>query len=375
MMTDSYDREISRIKDYDSVYIYGAGDVAREVFFSLSQKPYDVKVDAFIVSSIGSSPPAEIEGIPVKAYDDGLNKDGLVVLAVLEKYRDEICSLLDEINMSNRIIMTFESDLWSYVRSKSFEKHCKEKGYPFEFGLEQAIDNSAVHGDAANLEVYINRSIKDRPLKTTYKLRNWEKEIYGGAALDDAEIEGIRDDTGKNISAKNRKYCELTSMFWIWKNTKSEYVGLSHYRRRFDFSNEQIRAISCGSVDAIVTTPVINVPSVEYMYGKNHDIKDWDVMKDVVKRLAPDYCSALEAVGSSNYYIPYNMFIMRRTVFDSYCSWLFPILEECEKVIGDKEDIYQNRYVGFLAERLMSAYLLYHKDDYKIVFCNKIFLE
>ena len=190
--------------------------------------------------------------------------------------------------------------------------------------------------------------------------------------LENNSIKDRLNETNANLLNTVKEYEEADAKY---ENTKSEYVGLSHYRRRFDFSNEQIRAISCGSVDAIVTTPVINVPSVEYMYGKNHDIKDWDVMKGVVKRLAPDYCSALETVGSSNYYIPYNMFIMRRTVFDSYCSWLFPILEECEKVIGDKEDIYQNRYVGFLAERLMSAYLLYHKDDYKIVFCNKTFLE
>lgn len=377
MNENRYSEEITRIKNSESVYVFGAGDVAKEVFFCLSQKPYNISIDAFLVSKIKIDTPDKIGGIPVKECTDSeLDKSGIVIVAVLEKYRDEICYLLDDLGMKNRVLLTFESDLWSDVRLKTYEDYCLEKGYPYKFGVDCLSGKHKLElNKKSDIKVYVTRSTKDKPIKTEYNVRSWEEEIYAGAALDYIENNLTRDNAGKNISGKNRKYCELTAMYWMWKNTDHDYIGLSHYRRRFDFTDEEVSAITAGEADAVFTTPVINVPSVEYMYGKNHEISDWEITKKVVKDLFPDYYDALVEVADSNYYIPYNMFVMKKQVFDKYCSWLFSVLEECERIIGNKEDVYQNRYIGFLAERLMTAYFLYHRDDYNIVFCNKHFLE
>ena len=45
----------------------------------------------------------------------------------------------------------------------------------------------------------------------------------------------IGDNTGDHISAKNPNYCELTALYWAWKNLDVDYVGLMHYRRVFNF--------------------------------------------------------------------------------------------------------------------------------------------
>ncbi len=41
------------------------------------------------------------------------------------------------------------------------------------------------------------------------------------------------DNTGENISSKNPNYCEITGLYWAWKNLTTDYIGLCHYRRYF----------------------------------------------------------------------------------------------------------------------------------------------
>ena len=62
--------------------------------------------------------------------------------------------------------------------------------------------------------------------------------IHCGKAISNVELNIQEDNRGDNISSKNPNYCELTALYWAWKNLKNvNYIGLVHYRRFFDFSS------------------------------------------------------------------------------------------------------------------------------------------
>ena len=39
----------------------------------------------------------------------------------------------------------------------------------------------------------------------------------------------VTDNTGDNISKKNKSYCELSTQYWAWKNIDADYYGFCHY--------------------------------------------------------------------------------------------------------------------------------------------------
>lgn len=213
--------------------------------------------------------------------------------------------------------------------------------------------------------------------------------IHVGKALHpnlDLGIQG--DNTGDNISEKNGSYCELTGMYWAWKNLKDiDIIGLCHYRRYFDFHNQtlswqSVKQIHCTQFSSIdlsipnnvlskVTNGEIVISGRQYLgtslgldYCFKHISDDLRTLYSVIK----DNCDIIyqkaffEVICKSNCISPGNMFIMRKDMFDDYCSWLFSILQEVEKRINiSNYNNVQKRIFGYMAERLFMVYLQANK--------------
>lgn len=369
-----YESEISKkIIESDCIIIYGARIVAQEVATCLIGSPYNKKIEAFMVSEKEGNP-ERLLGRPVITINEGKEKysNALIIVAVLERYLDEIENTLVDNGMTNIILCGFESDLWSGLRGNFFREIAINK-YGIYKTFEEEINKCKEYSDI-QLGIYSAKCHVDRELSDKRQYP-WEKQIQVGSALTDKVVCDIQDNTGDNISEKNKYFCELTALYWIWKNDKSAYKGLGHYRRHFDLSGEGAKKLGMSGIDVILPIPIMNFPSVRKIYEHDHIIEDWDIMMDVLKEQHIDYYDTALRLQDGIYYYAYNMLIAKKDIFDEYCDWLFPILFECEKRCKPKEDTYQGRYMGFLSERLLSVFFIHNWERWNIVHAKKNFLN
>lgn len=365
---------VNRIKMYPKVAVFGARIVAREVAGLLMDEPYDVGISCFIVFDLNDNPES-IMGIPVLKVEDAPDdlKDGLVIIASMEKSLNGITDGLYRKGFFNILPLTFESDIWSELRGNAYATWFEDViGKPYR-DIDDETANSTESLD--ELHLYRAVSIYDRILYEKDQDYSWEMPIQVGKLLTDKTICDLNDALGTdNISEKNARFCELTALYWIWKNDSSRYKGLCHYRRHFMLDENKRRILTGSDIDVVLTIPVFNEPDVYTVYSEDHEEADWKIMMEELERHAPDYVETAERLAKGNWYYAYNMFIAKEEVFNDYCSFLFPILFACEKRIGNKDDKYQNRYAGFLSERLMTVYFMKH-TEYKIVHCRKHFVS
>ena len=184
------------------------------------------------------------------------------------------------------------------------------------------------------------------------------------------------DDIGENISEKNKNYCELTALYWAWKNLDYEYLGLAHYRRHFKGSvghDEWSSILTKPTVKRLIESYDVVLPkkrnyfieSTFDQYVHAHNKQDLDKTLEIITEYYPQYLSAWDKVMKSTSGHRFNMFIMKKEILDSYCTWLFDILfrlEECLDIFGYSAN--DRRVFGFVAERLLDVWLITNNISY-----------
>jgi len=243
----------------------------------------------------------------------------------------------------------------------------------------------------SNIKIFVAYHKKSPIIKTECLI-----PIQVGRALSKEKLDMIGDDTGDNISIKNSNYCELTALYWMWKNVEADYYGLFHYRRLFDFKNsgklffsnfsrktcnkfgwndKEIREY-CENYD-VVSAPISDIHppgepnkiiSAYELYEISHNVLDLNKTIEIIKDKYPTFLDSTEEYLNQNKSSYFNMMIMKKEVFSDYCEWLFSILFELERQIPVSSNAYQARVFGFIGERLLNIYInqLKKEKNYKI---------
>lgn len=213
----------------------------------------------------------------------------------------------------------------------------------------------------------------------------------------------IGDDTGDNISHDNKKYCELTGLYWAWKNYSAlgtpDYIGFTHYRRLFDFSlkNEhgkrfiipylteyewQKRITGAESADWSaydLYTPGLYptyklktrsdgrlVPTKKRVQNEcqyPQEIGQYELSKalEYIKRRFPSYAESADAYMKKKEGYFWNMMILRKELFFEYCEILFKTLHHvCHEIDFDSLNLTKRRICGYIGEKLTGVFI-YHK--------------
>lgn len=257
--------------------------------------------------------------------------------------------------------------------------------------------------------------------------------IHVGKEISTIDLGITGDNTGNNISNKNPIYCEMTALYWAWKNLKADYIGLCHYRRYFTFDKnrtfsklkdwckyyiikyfgncvkpgvnymmsnqilvddqEKLKEealnfsfridgiLDEGGCDLIIPHPYyisnMNLRQYFQLLGNYHI----NLLEEIVCDLYPKFAYYVSKSLKSNHFYAANMFVMKKEFFNDYCSIVFQILQEHERRIIKNgwcsdplnEKCY-SRISGYLAELITNAYIEKLIDDkIKFVKVNTIF--
>ena len=112
-----------------------------------------------------------------------------------------------------------------------------------------------------------------------------EKVLQVGAALTQRRLFAgvLTDCEGENISEKNRQYCELTGLYWVWKHAEEDYIGLVHYRRHFLLPADWVLRMECNRVASLLPVPLYVAPDIAGNYRERHIASDWDYLMEYFK--------------------------------------------------------------------------------------------
>lgn len=235
----------------------------------------------------------------------------------------------------------------------------------------------------------------------------------GSLSVDDEEwldSNTIGDDDGENISRLNREFCELTGIYWAWKNYEKigspDFFGFMHYRRHFIFDTNYLSDRKPDFCDLVRRNfsgenyeQEIGLESLDHYLDNNkiyvcqnrlaispleYHLKQPFINREVYNNAIallregwPEIKSALSEYLNGDRHYWSNMFLVNKDVFFELCEWIFPKLFYVYKQLNfTGASIAQRRFIGYLAENLFGVFWeMKSKKGMEIVSLPLSFLE
>lgn len=353
--------------------IFGAQAIALGARNALKIISPERRVEFFLVTDLSKNPTSlgGVRVLELSTFAASINSDQKdnyeVYIATPESVMDEVEASLSAAGFTNIVRLT--SIVWANMQRDAFLKMR-------EFLPIEAYENV---GEVPEIQVYKMIHEKDKQLHAKYSEPEYMHNLQVGASLSNETISSVRDNEGENISEKNRNYCELTGLYWMWKNVlaveqNDSYYGLAHYRRRLDISENNLKKLLASGIDVVLPYPMPYEPDIEAHHKRYVADEEWNSVETAIQELYPEYVESFEKIMHQGYMYNYNVILAKRDVLEKYCSWLFSILFRVEEIVEGGKNREPNRYMGYIAETLETVYFMSNRDKLVIAHTGCEFL-
>lgn len=183
-----------------------------------------------------------------------------------------------------------------------------------------------------------------------------------------------------NVNHLNPAWSEMVAMWAVWQKRnglRSDYVGFNHYRRRFDVS----RMPAPGECQ-VLSILDFGMESVYGQFARCHGPADMDIALRILEAKYGKDNPYSRQITRSNKMVYACCFLMAWDDFDKLCRFLFDFIDAFSEAVGCGADLtkwrnraariwgeakadYQMRTISFLAERMISAWILTHLHTYE----------
>lgn len=227
-----------------------------------------------------------------------------------------------------------------------------------------------------NLTLYCNSFAGKEPKHTQ---ANQKTLMCGSYYLEDSvkqkciENDIILDNTFDNISHLNHILGDLTGLYWIWKNTNEEFLGVNQYCRFYD--DNQLNSLFPLDKNTLYVFDFLKFNyNVWEQYVLSHGELGLKLLLKAVKLHTVSLTEPMiDTLFHTNKLSPCNTFFAHKSLFDKTCEILFDIIFELYR--GSKylleftqfglhtgRDPNDKRLLAFLAERILN--IIYYNSKY-----------